>query len=55
MFGGAVGHDLDAAAHVVALEFFVGDDAAVGAELVGVVRGEVFGAEVDVGLCEFRG
>jgi hypothetical protein len=55
VFGATVAHDCDAAAHVVALEFFVGEDAAVGAELVGVVRGEMFGAEVIVGFCEFGG
>jgi hypothetical protein len=55
VFGAAVAHDLDAAAHVVALEFLVRDDAAVCAELVGVVGGEVFGAKVVVGFCEFRG
>lgn len=56
--GVAARHDLHAAAHVVALEFFVGDDVAVVAELVRVVRGEVFGAKLvvrhcELGRCEF--
>ena len=55
VFGAAAAHACDAAAHVVAFELVVCDDAAVVAELVGVVRGEVFGAEVIVALGEFGG
>jgi hypothetical protein len=46
--GVAAGHDLYAAAHVVTLEFFVGDDAPIGAELMGVVRREMLRAKIVV-------
>lgn len=49
VFGAAAGHDLDAAAHVFALEFFVGQDASIVAELVGIIGWKVFGAKVVVG------
>jgi hypothetical protein len=55
VFGAAAAHARDAAAHIVAFELVVCDYAAVVAELVGVVRGEVFGAEVVVAFGKFGG
>lgn len=52
VIGAAAAHYLDAAAHVVAHEFFVCHDAAVVAELMRVVGWEVLHGEVVVGLCE---